>query len=329
MPSSAVREFTDPDEYAAAIRATKADVTVTGRGHFAGKRTRIDFHRLWMQRLSENMPRVVHSAFVTGRAIVTFRVHTGPGLLWSGATLQPTNIIQHVEGENAFQRSPGPAVWGAMSLPVADMISVGAAMAGLDLTPPMDPLILTPLPAAMARLQRLHAAAGQLAEDAPAVIAHPEAARGLEQALIEAMVDCLGEGTVGEDRSAQRKHSLIMRRFRRAVEESTDQPRYIPELCKSIGVSDRTLRVLPGAAGDEPQAIPAVTPDESRAAGPARWLPRHDKRDRDRHAIWLLAIRTLCRRIQIALRRNAVRYPLPRAPVARVRDHIFRHFCQK
>jgi transcriptional regulator GlxA family with amidase domain len=34
-----------------------------------------------------------------------------------------------------------------------------------------------------------------------------------------------------------------MRRFRRAVEENPDQPLYIPELCKSIGVSDRTLRI--------------------------------------------------------------------------------------
>jgi transcriptional regulator GlxA family with amidase domain len=35
---------------------------------------------------------------------------------------------------------------------------------------------------------------------------------------------------------------MILRRFRRAVEENPDQPLYIPELCKAIGVSDRTLR---------------------------------------------------------------------------------------
>jgi hypothetical protein len=127
MPSSAVQTFTDPGEYAAAIRATTIDLTVTGRGHFTGKRTRIDLHRLWMQRLSENMPRVVHSAFVTGRAIVTLRIRTGPGLAWGGAELQPSNIIRHIEGENAFQRSSGPAFWGAMSLPVADMVTFGAA----------------------------------------------------------------------------------------------------------------------------------------------------------------------------------------------------------
>lgn len=57
-----------------------------------------------MQRLSENMPRVVLSVLVTGRAIVTFRTPGGPGLAWGGA---------------------------------------GAAIAGCDLTPPKDPLIHT------------------------------------------------------------------------------------------------------------------------------------------------------------------------------------------
>ncbi len=57
------------------------------------------------------------------------------------------------------------------------------------------------------------------------------------------MVGCLGKGEVGEDSVAKRQRELIMRRFRRTVEENPDQPLYIPELCKSIGVADRTLRV--------------------------------------------------------------------------------------
>ena len=239
MPSSQVHTFADPGEYAAAIRATTIDLTVTARGHFTGKRIRIDLHRLWMQRLFENTPRTLHSAFVTGRAIVTFPIHPGPALHWSGAALQPSNIIRHIEGETAFQRSSGPTSWGAMSLPVADMISFGAAIAGLDLTPPKDPLFLTPSSTAIARVQRLHAAAGQLAEDAPEIIANPDAARGLEQALI----GCLADGEAREHNWAQGQHAIVMRRFRRVVEENSEQPVYIPEICKAIGVSERTLRI--------------------------------------------------------------------------------------
>ena len=73
MPSCAVHTFADPDGYAAAIRAGTFEVTVTGHGQFTAKRIRIDFHRLWMQRFSESLPRVLHSADVSGRAIMMFR----------------------------------------------------------------------------------------------------------------------------------------------------------------------------------------------------------------------------------------------------------------
>src|SRR5271165_1729262 len=199
MPSSAVRAFADPEDYGAAIRATKAEMTVTGRGHFDAKLIRIDLHRLWMQRFSDNLPRIAHSASMIGRAIISFRTEPGPDLVWDGFELRPGGIIRHSEGHNSFQRSFGSACWGAMSLPMEEMASVGTAVAGRDLTPPRDALIINPSPSAMAKLQRLHAAAGLLAEDAPAVIAQPEAARGLEQALIGAMVACLDFGEVRED----------------------------------------------------------------------------------------------------------------------------------
>ena len=62
MPSSAVRTFTDPDDYAAFISASKAEVTVTARGQFAAELTGIRLHQLWMQKFSENLPRILHSA---------------------------------------------------------------------------------------------------------------------------------------------------------------------------------------------------------------------------------------------------------------------------
>ena len=144
MPSSAVRAFTDPDDYATAIRATRAELTVTGRGRFAAKLIRIDLHRLWMQRFSDNLPRIAHSASFPGRAIISFRIDPGPSLVWGGAELQPINILRHHEGGDSFQHSSGSACWGAMSLPVEAMASVGAAVAGYDLTPPKDALIITP-----------------------------------------------------------------------------------------------------------------------------------------------------------------------------------------
>jgi AraC-like DNA-binding protein len=241
MPSSAVRTFTESDDYAASIRNTKAEFTITERGHFSAKLTRIDLHRLWMQRFADNLPRVAHSAGTGGRVTISFRTQPGPTLFWGGAEMLPTNIVRHGEGGSPFQRSSGSAAWGAMSLPAEDAIAIGETLAGIDVARPKQTLIVTPAPSAMVRLQRLHAAAGQLAEDAPEIIAHPEAARGLEQALIEAMVGCLADGEARENGLAQGQHAIVMRRFRRVVEENPEEPLYIPEICKTSGVSQRTL----------------------------------------------------------------------------------------
>jgi hypothetical protein len=118
MPSSAVRTFTDPDDYATSIRATRVELTVMGRGHFTAKLTRIDLHRLWMQRFFDNLPRVAHSAPRSGRATISFRTAPGPGFLWSGVEMQPTGIMRHSEGKNSFQHTevdPVCATAGAAS----------------------------------------------------------------------------------------------------------------------------------------------------------------------------------------------------------------------
>lgn len=78
----------------------------------------------------------------------------------------------------------------------------------------------------MAKLLRLHATASDLTEHAPAVLAHLEAARGLEQALIGAIVNYLSMGAIHQDRSALSRHAIIMRRFHQRVEEAHDQPLY-------------------------------------------------------------------------------------------------------
>ena len=243
MPSSSVRTFTDPDQYAASIRQGTYELTVIGRGDFTAKLTRIDLHRVWMQRFSEALPRISHVSGWGGRAVIAFRTRPGPSLLRVGMEMQPTTVVRHSEGQGYYQNSSGLASYGSMSLPVEEMASFGVAVAGCDLAPPKDALALTPPAFALAKLRELHEAAGQLAEHAPTVLAHSEAARGLEQALIGAMIDCLSGGNATDDRAALRKHALIMRRFHTVVEEHLDQTLFLPELCRAIGVSGRNLQV--------------------------------------------------------------------------------------
>ena len=62
MLSSAVRTFTDPDAYHAAIRGAHAEGVITARGKFRAESTTIRLDRLSLQRCRESLPKTVYSA---------------------------------------------------------------------------------------------------------------------------------------------------------------------------------------------------------------------------------------------------------------------------
>src|SRR5277367_7157683 len=100
MPSSTVRTFTDPDDYTSSIRAAQADLTITGRGWFTAKLIKINLHNVWMQRFSDNLPRVAHATDDPGNATIAFRTRPGPSLRRSGVEMRETNIIQRSEADD-------------------------------------------------------------------------------------------------------------------------------------------------------------------------------------------------------------------------------------
>jgi AraC-like DNA-binding protein len=240
MPGSAVLRFSDPDKYGAFVRGTKAEVTIMKPGRFAAKLVQVDLHRLWMQRYAETLPRVAHFAHIPGRAFFMFETHTQRAMLVDGAEAPPGSVARHPEHYSAFQRTLGPSRFATMSLPIGDVQALSATMGGSDFTPPREPLHCIAAPEAMQRLQSLHAAASNLAEHAPDVIACPEAARGLEQALMGALADCLGpSGSVAAP--ANPGHAIIMKKFFAILEAGPDRVIHMTEMCALIGVSRRLL----------------------------------------------------------------------------------------
>ena len=103
MSSSAVQGLTDPYDYAPSIRGTKAELTVIGRGDFAAKIIRIDFDQLWMQRFSENLPRILHSANSNGRTVISFQTHAGPPLVRGGVEVRSNSQAQLGKDYSHFQ----------------------------------------------------------------------------------------------------------------------------------------------------------------------------------------------------------------------------------
>ena len=94
MLSSAVRTFTDADSYHAAIRASDAEGVVTAACEFRAELTRIDLHRLWMQRGDESLPRVLKFASSGQRTAMLFATDPGqPETYLSGLELSQNAIV--------------------------------------------------------------------------------------------------------------------------------------------------------------------------------------------------------------------------------------------
>jgi AraC-like DNA-binding protein len=240
--SSTIRVANDIDQYAMSFRPSDTEHTIVGRGSFAATVTQIDLHRLRLKRGKISHASIAHGQLPTRRQGIFIGGCAKPAVAWKGVELM-ANCVGLIGYDQPFWYSmPGPSQWGSMTLPAEDLASLSVAMVGRDLTLPRHGLATTATPARHAKLLRLHAAAGHLAEHAPNIIHDPEAARGLEQALIEAMFGCMAGEASHVASDTWGKQTIVLKRFRAALEANIDQPLYMPELCQTIGVPERTLR---------------------------------------------------------------------------------------
>ena len=128
-----------------------------------------------------------------------------------------------------------------MSLTPEDLAAVSEAIIGRPLTLPSFPRWTSPPAPVVSRLLQLHEAAGHLAKTAPDILAKPEVARAIEEALVEAMILCLTEGHSDDVRNVHRHRARVMRRLEEVLTSTPDRPLYMPQLCATVGASYTTL----------------------------------------------------------------------------------------
>jgi AraC-like DNA-binding protein len=232
----------DPAELATIIRPTNGDVVVTERGTFRSKAIRLNMARLWMQQVEETLPRIWQGGASRTRAAIVFLSHPGPGMAFQGAEAGEGLIGICPIGQPLWQRLTGPSCWGSMSLSVEHWAGL-STVAGADLFASTG-MIVTPRSSDMLRLQRLHRSTARLAHDAPELLEHQEVARGIEESLILAMVECLQPRNLAGGDIPLLRRSKIMRRLRELLDELGDAPLYVPELCTKLNVASRTLRAV-------------------------------------------------------------------------------------
>lgn len=243
MPGSTISSFTDPDDFSSAVRGSNTDLLVTARGDFHAEVLTIDLNRLWMLRNNEPLPAVVRQSISSGRVTIMFRSTPAQGTIHHNSKEFPPDalLLYGHDSVNHF-RMAGPFCGAAMSLSTDDLAATGEAILGRELAAPRDSVIRQPPLAAIAHLSSLHEAACSLARTTPDILAHPEVATSMEQALIRGMIACLSDRSITDVKPTPTRHARIISKFQDYLAARRYQPVHLPEVCTAVGASERTLR---------------------------------------------------------------------------------------
>jgi AraC-like DNA-binding protein len=235
-------KVTDACDYQTNIRGATLDLVFNSQINFEARLTWAELGNLRLLRCQENLPRVARVSPAPGMAFVTFPTLQDPPQIWNGVELQPGEMVFHGRGERVHQRTLGPSQWGWISAEPEYLAAAGNAVTECDIRVTSVGRILRPNRGDATCLLRLHAKACHLAEKKPGLIAHTEVARALEQELLHALVNCLASCDSHEYDVREQRHMKIIARFEDVLAENSTRQLQIPELCKAISVSERTLR---------------------------------------------------------------------------------------
>ncbi len=242
MPGSTISICNEPDEFEAALRnCGRIELIVTHPGQFRSRLVRVALSRLSLLATEEYSPRIGLISPAPDTIIVVVPLDRQPSQIWAGLPVHPDVIITISGRQLVHARTNGPCRTGIIYLKTMDFARYARALLGRHAIPlglqqwrPVSPVLRS--------LTELHNAAVDVTAAHPATPANADAARGLEQELITALVDCLSIRPAELDTAVWQRHVAIMARFEAILRTHPNQVPTLVDICAALGVSERTFR---------------------------------------------------------------------------------------
>jgi AraC-like DNA-binding protein len=242
MPGSTLSFHGELEEFQAALRdGAQVELLATGRGQFQSQMARISLLRVCVLWAEESLP---IAGFVTPRAnsvIVVLPLASEPAQVWAGVPLEAGELITIKTGPGFHVRATGSRRTGVISIPSRDLDWHGRTIIGGEFAVPAGAQRWRPARASLRSLIRLYNAAFRVTTAKPGVPRSADAARGLEQQLIEVLAECLSGGEARRNSIALRRHMDIMGRLEDLLRAHPTQLPTQAGLSAELGVSTRTL----------------------------------------------------------------------------------------
>jgi len=215
-----------------------AGLLITGRGHFRARLTQIGLDRLGLAAVEEALSRIAFVEVPAGMVLVTFPIGEGPSPISGGMKIRTGEMITLGPGQRLHARTLGPSHWGVVRVPDEQLARYGRAVSGAGFVVPPAARWRPPR-AAVRQLQTLHRAAIRMAEARAGVLTDVQAAHGLEQQLLDALIECLSDG-VEKETTTNHRHRAILARFEDLLSEEPSMR--TADICVALDVSERLLR---------------------------------------------------------------------------------------
>ena len=244
MPGSATSVYSEAEDFEAAIRAEGClGLLVTGPGQFRARLTQVGLHRLRLSATDEPLARVALVAVPVDMILVSLPLDTGSTAISGGIRVGAGELTTLGPGQRSHMRTEGPCRWGSIQLPAADLLRYGSVLTGAAFAVPSAIRSWRPRRAENRLLLHLHSVAISLVERGSSALVEGEAAHGLEQQLIEAVVDCLSKGLVIDTSPAMYERQDVALRFGAMLQAQPARAYRMTEICSTLGVSAQTLRL--------------------------------------------------------------------------------------
>jgi hypothetical protein len=197
MPSSSTSVFSEPDDYQAELQRVIGFVlTVAGAGNFKAVLTRIDLPRIHLMAGEESLARLAIISLPSHTMRVALPPQRNGTVSSDGIPFREDEIVIHGPGHRLLERTIGPCHWRTILLPPEDLSRYGRAVVGALFNVPHGMYRWRPARAALRRLNGLHNTAVRMTKVHPDVVTAAEPAHGLEQELIDALIECLSTGSI-------------------------------------------------------------------------------------------------------------------------------------
>jgi AraC-like DNA-binding protein len=241
MPGSVTSVFGEAESFETALREEGlTSLLVTEAGEFRACLTQITLDRLRLASAEEELARIAVVAVPVNTVLISWPTGKTPAPVSGGIAMKAGEMLTLGSGNRVHARTGGPSRWQAIRLPENDLLCYGRALCGGGFIVPPGPALWRPSPATARNLVGLHQAAISMARSGSRSLSDIQAAHGLEQEVIYALVGCLSGRPAEEETPAGDRYRNILAQLEDLLE--ADPITSLAEICARLGVSERFLR---------------------------------------------------------------------------------------